>query len=176
MVRNRRHSPANGRDIAGGRRRHFLVAIEWQEEQALFPDRHCLASDIVHKGWIGDRTEGDTRAGDEIIHPERRRDESRPVSPWRPAAKRGDINYTLHAMTLQRGGGWTREVHVGFINGPDFRVRRHEPEKGIDAGECALNGTGVAMRALNHFDALADGLGQLRGIAYDDADRCARLK
>jgi hypothetical protein len=79
-------------------------------------------------------------------------------------------------MALQRDGGWTREVHVGFIDGPGFRVRGHQPEKGIGASEYALDDIGVAVRALNHFDAVADGLGQLRGIAYDDACRRARLK
>ena len=82
-----------------------------------------------------------------------------PCQPMGPMAKRGNINYALHAMKLQRGGCWTREVQVGFIDGPGFRVRRHQPEKGIGASECAFDNTGVAVRALDHFDAVADGSG-----------------
>jgi hypothetical protein len=99
------------------------------------------------------------RAGFQIIHPERRRDEPRPVSPWRPAAKRGDINYALHAMALQRDGGWTREVHVGFIDGPGFRVRGHQPEKGIGASECALDDIGVGVRPSTTSTRLRTGSG-----------------
>ena len=40
----------------------------------------------------------------------------------------------------------------------------------------SVDDVGVAVRALDHFDAAADALGQLRGIAYDHACRSARLQ
>jgi hypothetical protein len=67
-------------------------------------------------------------------------------------------------VTLERIDGWVREVDVDFVDGSGSRVRRHQPEEVIRASKCALDDIGVAVRALDHVDAVAHALGKLLAI------------
>ena len=61
----------------------LAVAVDRGEEHAPVADGRSLADDIVHERRVAERTKGDTRAGNQIVHCERRRDVTRTVGPRR---------------------------------------------------------------------------------------------
>jgi hypothetical protein len=95
----------------------------------------------------------------------------------RQAMTRGfNTDDSFDPMGLEGGAGRACEVEVRGVHGRGARIRWHEPEHRVGAGERLVHDGGIAVRALHDVDPVAGMRWEVRGVAHDHADRLLTTK
>ena len=160
--------PGSGRgDVAGRGRRRLPVGGGGVGEHALVPDRGHLAQQIVHEGGVRQRPVGHARAGDEVVHGQRRGDQSGLISPRSAPPERRDANHSLDAVPGESLGRRLGETGIGDLDAGRAHIRRNQPEDGVRTGEGPIHNVGISMRPEDDVDPVANPVGEFRGVAHD---------